>query len=296
MTDLEHVLGPRLHDLADHLVEPSATVPAGTAIARYRRQRRARAGLAAVAATVALIAIGVPTAMTTLGAGHPAGGGTARPGTPSPHVSVTPPTKATGGAGVTTPVKIVPPTPGAAADAQAALEQAQLKSSVALLAADGPVRLTSPAHWGSCPNAAPGLSYALHTDVVYWQGSLPGGPGGCQFANTAGTSGTSVPENRLSVGIGFLTGTTTQQMQASIASSDGAAGSRCTHVDADPVAPRAELQRCTLSGEVRTYLSVPDAGGAGIWVLGVTVGDRYPGDSADALAAITRAAQAAFGG
>jgi len=298
VTDLEHVLGPRLNDLADYLTEPVGTVPAGAAIARYRRQRRTRAGLAAVAAAVALIAIGVPTAMSTLGAGRP-GGGTAHqgPAAPSPDWSVTLPADGTGSSGVTTHVELDPPPPGAAADAQAVLEQEQLHATAALLGAQGPVRLTGPARWGSCPKAAPGLSAALHTDVVYWQGALPGGPDGCQFANAAGTAGSSSPEDRLSVGIGFLRGATVIQMEHGVLGSAATSGGRCAVADAPEVAASAELQRCTLPGEVRTYLDVPDAGGAGIWVLSVTVGDRYPGDPAGtALAAVTRAAQSAFGG
>jgi len=276
VTDLEHVLGPRLNDLADYLTEPVGTVPAGAAIARYRRQRRTRAGLAAVAAAVALIAIGVPTAMTTLGAGRPAGGGTA--------------------GGGTSPVPPAPPQ-SAVRDAQAALEQAQLKAIVALLAADGPVRLTAPAQWGSCPNAAPALSSTLHTDVVSWYGSLPGGPDGCQFANAAGTARNAPPEDRLSVGIGFRLDASTGLAQTGAPSSESAADAGCVQVDAAPVAPGAELQRCSVPGAARYYLTVPDPAAAGVWVLGVTAGDRYPGDPAGpALAAVTQVARSAFGG
>jgi hypothetical protein len=281
VNDLEHVLGSRLHDLADEMTGPHPAVPAADAIARHRRQRRARMGTAAVAVVVALVAAGVPTGVSLLGAGTSGGGTTA--GTPTPAAPTSTPDAGT-------------PTgaPAAESAAESAAREAAAHAELQLLMLarlPQPLRLTAPAAWGTCPEVASVLSRQLGTPWVYWQGHLPGGPRGCEYVDAAGAAGTSTPETRQSVGIGFLTGTTVAQMQAGVASGDADPALDCA---SSPVSGDAILQRCVVAGELRYALTVADTGGTGIWVLSVSTGDRYSGDPGTALQAVTRAAEAVF--
>jgi hypothetical protein len=282
VNDLEHVLGSRLHDLADEMAGPHPAVPAADAIARHRRQRRARMSMAAVAVVVALVAAGVPTGVSLLGAGSSGGDTTA--GTPTP------------AAPTSTPAAGTPPGNAAAESAaESAAREASGKAVLQLLLMQRvaqPLRLTAPATWGACPQASV-LSTVTGTPWIYWQGRLPGGPNGCQYMVADGAAGTSTPETRESVGIGFLTGTTVEQMRAGVASADSAPGNDCVST---PVSQNGLLQRCEVTGQLRYYLTVPDLGGRGIWVLSVVTGDRYGGDPGMALQAVTAAAVKAFGG
>jgi hypothetical protein len=280
VNDLERVLGPRLHDLADEMVGPHPAVPAADAIARHRRQRRTRAGTAALAVAVALVAVGVPTGMSVLGAGHgaTAGGETAGTTEPSP-----------------TGASTAPSDTAAEASAAESLAKEQLgKLTLQMLITQRvpqPLRLTAPPAWGHCPQASV-LSTVAGTPWAYWQGHLPGGPDGCQYVAADGAVSTSTPETRESVGIGFLTGTTVEQMKAGVAGSDSSSGGNCVSTS---VSPDGLLQRCLSTGQLRYYLTLPDTGGRGIWVLSVITGDRYSGDPGMALHAVTAAAETAFG-
>lgn len=277
MNDLEHDLPGRLSALADELTPPAD--PAGQAAAakgRYRRQRRTRAGLAAVAVAVVAIGIGVPTALGSL-SGAPPTGGTA--GVPSSAPTAAPATDDVSLAEAQARLAAV------AAD-RAADSSAELARAVGQVTA--PLRLTAPATFGPCPDGAPALSTGLGVPVTYWQGHLPGGPAGCQWAT--GTSG--LPADRFAVGIGFLTGTTAAQMQAGVASS----GEQCTTAAVPAVHPQAELQRCTQGDAVEWYLDVPDTSGRGIWVLNATVGTSSTGPTAGTgLAQVAALATATWG-
>jgi hypothetical protein len=295
VNDLERVLGPRLHDLADEMVGPHPAVPAADAIARHRRQRRTRAGTAALAVAVALVAVGVPTGMSVLGAGHgataggetaggdTAGGETAGTTEPSPTGASTAPsdTAAEASAGEASAAESL---------AKERLGKLSLQALIAQRVAQ-PLRLTAPAAWGNCPPASV-LSTVAGTPWAYWQGHLPGGPDGCQYVAADGAVSTSTPETRESVGIGFLTGTTVEQMKAGVAGSDSSSGGNCVSTS---VSQDGLLQRCLSTGQLRYSLTLPDTGGRGIWVLSVITGDRYSGDPGMALQAVTAAAETAFG-
>jgi hypothetical protein len=282
VNDLEHVLGPRLHDLADQMAGPDPVVPAADAIARHGRQRRARAGMAALAVVVALVAVGVPTGMSLLGAGHGATAGT-------PARTSTPPAEVTAGPSAAE-------SSAAESAAQEALGKAVLQQLIAQRVTE-PLRLTAPATWGDCPPATV-LTTASGTPWSYWQGHLPGGPDGCEYLAGDGPPGTSTqesqewPETQEWVSVGFLTGTTTEQMNAGVAASDSSSGDTCVSTN---VSQNGLLQRCQGPAALHYVITVPDTGGKGIWVLSVFTGDRYDGDPGMALQAVTAMAQKTFG-
>lgn len=284
MNDLEQVLGSRLHDLADEMTGPSPNLPAGEAISRHHRERRARAGMAALAVVVALVAVGVPTGMSLLGAGPSGHGATAGNGTTTP-VATTP----------TTPATDLTDSAAARSAAESATKEAEAQAVLQRLMAQQvtqPLRLTAPARWGACPQTSH-LSAVANAPFVYWQGHLPSGPDGCQYVVAPGAAGTSTPATREWVGIGFLTGTTVEQMNAGVAASDSSSGGDCV---SSPMSGNAVLQRCLGPDDLHYSLTVPDTGGRGIWVLTVSTGLQYSVDPGMALEAVTFAAERAFPG
>ena len=157
-----------------------------------------------------------------------------------------------------------------------------------------PYRLRAPARFpGTCPDLDVALSQAFGTAMRHWQGHLPGGPSGCQYATVPSTAAGSLPQDRFWVNIGFLTGTTADQMQRGV----HGAGGPCPAVDVPRAASQAALDRCVHPGlDVAYDLYVPDTSGAGIWVLSTGAGARYSGVPASkAVVTIADAAQTIYG-
>jgi hypothetical protein len=155
-------------------------------------------------------------------------------------------------------------------------------------------RLTAPTRFpGTCPDLSARLSQAFGTAMTYWQGHLPRGPEGCQYATVLSTAAGSLPQDRFWVNIGFLTGTTADQMQRGV----NASGNACQAVDMPRAAAQAALDRCARGDLDVVYdLLVPDTSGAGIWVLSTGAGTRYSGVAAsEALVTIADAAESIYG-
>ena len=156
-------------------------------------------------------------------------------------------------------------------------------------------RLSAPTRFpGTCPDLSARLSQAFGTAMTYWQGDLPRGPEGCQYATVPSTAAGSMPQDRFWVNIGFLTGTTADQMQRGAHNP----GSACPAVDVPRAAAQAALDRCARGDLDVVYdLYVPDTSGAGIWVLSTGAGTRYSGvPASDAMVTIADAAQSIYGG
>jgi hypothetical protein len=283
VSDLDRTLGAQLHRLADEIAPAADPLDqVGAARSRHRRQRRTRAGLAAVAVAVAVIAIGVPTTIGALSSG-PAGG-VAGPGATAPPAP-------SGDPGTAAQTEAEAAESAAATGAQAAAGNTQAEAELAEVTArlDSPIALTAPAEFGDCPDGVAALSPEFGTDVTGGDGHLPGGPIGCRWSLRA-----AMQWNQVSVGIGFLTGTTAAQMQAGVDSpSDG----RCTAVDVPAVQAQAALQRCAGEAATEWYLNVPDSSGSGIWVLSAKVGvGAAPPSAGEALAAVAALARTTWAG
>ncbi|MGY1840869.1 MULTISPECIES: hypothetical protein [unclassified Modestobacter] len=293
MNDLEHTLPAQLRHLADDLAPGSDPVAqAGAARARYRRQRRTRAGMAGLAAAVVAIVIGVPTTMGALSSAPDPSGQVAGPGTettaPEDSSSWTAEREAREARSAAEQAR-----DAEAAAAQAALAELGDEEWSAFVPLLAPLPLTAPPDLAGCPDAAATLSSSLGLPLQYWHGQLPGGPAGCVWG-TGDPATPSSPPDRHTVSIGFLVGTTAEQLQAGVHADTGGT---CGVLDTPQVAAGAALQVCDGDEETRWWLNVPDTSGAGVWVLGATLGDRASGPGgAASLAALAEVAWAAWGG
>lgn len=295
MTELERDLANRLHGLAGDLAD-GGDVAAEGAVALWRRRRRTRRTLGAVAALVAAVAIGVPTAAGQLSSA-PDPGDVARPvpATTAPTTTAPP--------SPSSPVVGVAPESAAASAALDAAQAARGQRDLAQLAAElsGPVVLTSPTAWdqwlpgmkpypgagtaddiSTCPVLSDGLSSALGQRMSYWIGTLPMGPVGCTWAPVPLQYDTI--DYPFTVSVGFLgDGTTPAQL----------AGTAVTVVDGRPAScPSTEvpggglLYECWNQGTSSFELSVPDARGAGVWVLDAEADDDSAVSAHDAFLAL----------
>jgi hypothetical protein len=273
-------LGSRLSDLADELA-PSIDVIGHVegARLRYRRNRRVRMAVVAAAAAVAVAAVGIPAAVGSLAG--PSSGEVAGTSPQTPAL--------TGPARDRDDVTV----DNALADQRPdATTRAAMHGAAQLAAALGNrserLELTAPADFADCPDGARTLGEWLKIDLPVQQGSLPGGPDGCEWM-TAG----ALPEDRLTMGIGFLVGTTAEQMQRGVTSSQAEG----CYVEAMPnvAPPLGALQVCSRDGTVDWYLNVMDTSGAGVWVLHATVGENYgPDNGVIAIMSVAELAEATW--
>jgi hypothetical protein len=131
----------------------------------------------------------------------------------------------------------------------------------------------------TCPALAAGLSAALGHRMSYWTGTLPMGPVGCTWAPVPLQYDTI--DYPFTVSVGFVSDGTTAAQQA---------GSAVTVLNGDQ--PRscpttglpggAVLAACWGTGRTSIELAVPDARGAGVWVLDA---DAKDGEAVTARAA-----------
>jgi hypothetical protein len=317
MNDLDRDLADRLRGLADDLSSRSAGVRAAEVVTRHRRQRRNVRVLGSVAALVAVVAVGVPAAIGSPSA-TPRPADVARPGVPtsapatpttaSPATTPKPGTVPAGESAVTADTTF-PPVSATEDGARLAAAQADLARLAGELTE--PVLLTSPSAWdewlpgmktypgantaediATCPVLSAGLTAALGHQMSYWTGTLPMGPVGCTWAPVPLQYDTI--DYPFTVSVGFLGDGTTAAQEA---------GSQVTVVHGDQ--PRscpetalpggAVLTECWNAGSTSIGLAVPDARGAGVWVLGSDAHDDRDVTAEDAFRAVLEGVTRAYG-
>jgi hypothetical protein len=318
VNDLDRDLADRLRGLADDLSGRSAGVRAEEVVLRHRRQRRNLRVLSGVAAVVAVVAVGVPAAVGSLSAApHPAdvagpGATTSVPGAttaPTPSTTPTPGTARAGEPATSAAPTGFPPVSAAEAGARLAAAQADLARLAGELTE--PVVLTSPSAWdewlpgmkpypgasteediATCPVLSAGLTAALGHKVSYWTGTLPRGPVGCTWAPVPLQYDTI--DYPFTVSVGFLGDGTTAAQEA---------GSLVTVINGDQ--PRscpetelpggAVLTECWNAGSTSIGLAVPDARGAGVWVLSGDADDDGDVTAEDAFRAVLAGVERVYG-
>ena len=297
MNDLERDLTDRLHGLADDLAGHSAGVPVEAAVTRHRQQRRNRRVLTGVAVLVAVVVVGVPATVGSLSA-SPDQGDVARPEatTSAPHTTT---------ASTPTPGTTSPADPTAAATSFPPVSTAEAGELTE------PVVLTSPSAWdqwlpgmkpypgasteedmATCPVLSSGLTAALGHRMSYWVGTLPMGPSGCTWAPVPLQYDTI--DYPFTVSVGFLGDGTTAAQEA---------GSQVTVINGDQPrsCPAAELPggavltECWNAGTTSIGLAVPDARGAGVWVLSGDADDDGTVAAEDAFRAVLDGVSRSYG-
>jgi hypothetical protein len=202
-----------------------------------------------------------------------------------------------------------PPVTAAEGGHQLAAAQADLARLSAELTE--PVVLTSPTAWdqwlpamkpypgasteqdiATCPALSAGLSAALGHRMSYWTGTLPMGPVGCTWAPVPLQYDTiNYP---FTVSVGFVSDGTTAAQEA---------GSAVTVLNGDQ--PRscpttglpggAVLAECWGTDSTSIELAVPDARGAGVWVLDADAEDGGAVTATNALRALLAGVTRSYG-
>ncbi|MGY2066939.1 hypothetical protein [Blastococcus sp. SYSU DS0619] len=312
MNEVEHSLPARLTALADDLAA-DGHVSADDVLARHRQRRRTRAGVLATAAAVVTIAVGVPATAGSLSSA-PAG-----PAAPAP---VTVPADAAREAEAARDAEAAR---AAAEEAQRAADVAAREAAeaaaaaaaaagpeldAALAALGGPVELSSPPAWdqwfpegkpypgafteeemATCPRLAAGLGAEFGMEFSYWTGTLPAGPVGCTWVPVP-LSYDGPYDYAYHVSVGFLgDGTTVEQLRNTFVMGGGQTqypgATPCPSAD---VPGGAALIRCAGTDErydAQWTLAVPDARGAGVWVLSATAQSSTGRSSAEVLTVLT---------
>jgi hypothetical protein len=193
-----------------------------------------------------------------------------------------------------------PPVSAAEAGERLAAAQADLARLSAQLTE--PVVLTSPTTWdqwlpgmkpypgtstaddiATCPTLSDGLTAALGHRMSYWVGTLPMGPVGCTWAPVPLQYDTI--DYPFTVSVGFLGDGTTAADVARTAVT-------VLHGDQPRSCPTTqlpgggELSECWSVGSTSLQLAVPDARGAGLWVLSADAHDDGPVTTEDAFRAV----------
>ncbi|SNS88009.1 DNA-directed RNA polymerase specialized sigma subunit, sigma24 family [Geodermatophilus saharensis] len=273
-------LSARLHDLADELTWPESAVSPDAVADGYRRRRRARAAAVAVGALLAaVLAAGVPAAVRSV---------TAAPGEREGPVAD----------------RAVPPE-------DEPVVQPRLEAAVLTLAA--PLTLTSPAEWdrwlpggrparddeGSCPPLADPLTARLGVPMGYGGGALPRGPVGCTWVPEPRSLSEGGPyDDAQLVGVGFLAdedGTAIERLRTEVLPAAAHRDSPCLAAD---VPGGGALIGCTGPGgstATPLVLAVPDARGAGVWVLSAAAQHEAPRSSAEVLAVLVETLLPVYG-
>jgi hypothetical protein len=289
-----HGVGEELAALADELTWPDPTVPPEAVAVRRRRQRRARTGIAGAAVVLAgLLGVGVPAATGWLGP---------------------PPVEAGAGDPTAAPTTRTP-TAGEAEEARQAA-RSTLEDAAAVLGA--PPALTSPAEWDqwlpegrpaqsltgradedTCPPLADRLSADLGIPMGYWTGALPRGALGCTWVPRPVPMSVGGPYDYAQVvSVGFVAdgdGTAIGELRTALLPGAGRGVVPCPAVD---VPGGGALISCTGPAggyEAPLVLAVPDARGAGVWVLSATVEEGAERSTAEVLAVLAGALRPVYG-
>ncbi len=280
-----HDLTARLHDLADELTWPDPTVSPDAVTDGYRRRRRTRAAAVVGGALLAaVVAVGAPAAVRSV---------TASPG------------EAADDRGSPAADRAVP----AAADDL--IVRPRLEAAVVELAT--PLTLSSPAEWdrwlpagrparddeGTCPPLADRLTADLGVPMTYRAGSLPRGPVGCAWVPGPRPLSEGGPyDDAQVVGVGFVAdedGTAIERLRTEVLP---AAVRRDTPCLAADVPGGGALIGCTGPGGssgTPLVLAVPDARGAGVWVLSATAEHGAGRSAAEVLAVLVEALRPVYG-
>ena len=295
MNPLERELSARLNGLADELTGGGGADPEG-AVTRWRHRRRTRRTLTVVAAVVAAVAIGAPVAAGSLSS-SPTPVDVARP---VPTTAAPAPTTPAGAVPTDRPVtadaaEAVLTEGGADAygknpvpevsDAEKLRLTADAEADLARVAAELPstLVLSSPTEWdqwlpgskpypgrdtdediATCPVLSDGLSSALGQRMSYWIGTLPSGPYGCQWAPVPLLYDTI--DYPFTLSVGFLSDGTTPASYAR-SSLDWVPQGDPTPCPSTEVAGGGVLVRCTSVENASFQLALPDARGAGTWLV-----------------------------
>ena len=323
MNPLERELSARLNGLADELTG-GAGADAGGAVTRWRHRRRTRRTLTAVAAVVAAVAIGAPVAAGSLST-SPTPVDVARPvPIPSVPAPTTPSTAVPTDRPVTADAAEAVLTEGGAeaygkepipevSEAERLRLTADAEADLARVAAELPssLVLTSPTEWdqwlpeskpypgrdteediATCPVLSEGLSSALGQRMSYWIGTLPSGPYGCQWAPVPLLYDTI--DYPFLVSVGFLSDGTTPETYAR-STLDWVPQRDPTPCPATAAAGAGMLVRCASGDQAVFQLAVPDARGAGTWVV-IAMADRDGRvTAADAFTALLDGVVRAYG-
>jgi DNA-directed RNA polymerase specialized sigma24 family protein len=280
-------VGEELAVLADELTWPDPTVPAGAVTDRRRRQRRTRGGIAAAAvALAAALGAGVPVAADLLGPA-PAGRTTAEPA-PAPGPSLS------------------------AAEAEEARQAALPRLQAAVAGLGDPLTLTSPAEWDqwlpegrpaqgetgqedeyTCPPLSERLSADLGIPMGYWTGALPRGPVGCTWVPGPVPLSQGGPYDYAQVvSVGFVAGgdgTAVEELRTVLLPGAGRGPVPCPAADVPGGGALISCAGPTGGYEAPLVLAVPDARGAGVWVLSATVEWGAERSTAEVLAVLVEA-------
>ena len=256
------------------------TAPTAAPGRRTSRRALVAAAVAVLALLVAVLAVVSGGEDDPTPAAARAAASATSPAAPTPSPPATPSTAPAAEPAVTAAATAFPPVSTAEAGVRLTAAQADLARLAGELTA--PVVLRSPGAWdewlpgmkpypgasteediATCPVLSAGLTAALGHKVSYWTGTLPMGPVGCTWAPVPLQYDTI--DYPFTVSVGFLgTGTTAAAV----------AGTEVTVVGNQPTScPTMELPgggvlyECWAVGNTSLGLAVPDARGAGVWVL-----------------------------
>ncbi len=280
-------VGEQLAVLADELTWPDPTVPPEAVADRRRRQRRTRGGLAVAAVALAgVLAAGVPAASAWLGP-------------PPAERAVEEPADETA----------VPTL--SAAEAEEARQAALPRLQAAVAGLGEPLVLTSPAEWDqwlpegrpaqgdtgqedeyTCPPLAERLSADLGIPMGYWTGALPRGPVGCTWVPGPVPLSQGGPYDYAQVvSVGFVAGdgTAVEELRTVLLPGAGRGPVPCPAADVPGGGALISCTGPTGGYEAPLVLAVPDARGAGSWVLSATVEWGAERSTAEVLAVLVEA-------
>jgi hypothetical protein len=285
--------GEELAALADELTWPDPTVPPEAVAARRRRQRRTRAGLAGAAVAVAgVLGVGVPAATGWLGP---------------------PPVEAGAGDPTAAPTTRTP----TAREVEEARQAARSALAEAAAVLGAPPALTSPAEWDqwlpdgrpaqgstgqededTCPPLSDRLSADLGLPMSYWTGALPRGPVGCTWVPGPVPLSQGGPYDYAQVvSVGFVAGAapaTIEELRTLLLPGAGR-GVPCPSADVPGGGALISCTGPTDGYEAPLVLAVPDARGAGVWVLSATVEWGADRSTAEVLAVLVGAVRPVYG-
>jgi hypothetical protein len=318
VNDLEHRLAAHLRGLADDLAGPDESPSPAAVLTTYRRRRRTHAGLLATAAAVLAIAVGVPIVGNSLSSAP------AQPATPAPLTSSSVPTTSPA-PDYSNPEAIASASARAAelsAMAAAAQAAAQPDLDAVLARLPSSVEMTSPTQWDqwlpegrpdpdpqphrdpieeeaiqTCPRIAARLGADLGQEMSYWSGVLPHGPSGCTWVPIPLEY--ESPDYAYVLSIGFIGDGTTVDSLARSGFYNGVPGPNPLPCPRVPVGDDGLVLRCggdPASTDDHTWtLLVPDARGAGVWLLNASGRTDAAHPSSDAFVALVEAATGAYG-
>ncbi|MGY1848754.1 MULTISPECIES: hypothetical protein [unclassified Blastococcus] len=334
MNDVEQFLPARLTALADSIAAGGRVSP-DDVVARHRQRRRTRAGVLSTVAAMVVIAVGVPATVGSLssapaGPAAPAPATVVPDRTSEAERSASAEADRAAAAEAeaerasaaeaeaerASAEEAQAGVAAAAAQAAAAAAAPELEATAAALG--GPVVLRSPAEWdrwlpagkpypgvsteedmATCPRLSARLGEALDDEFSYWTGTLPAGPSGCTWVPVP-LSYDGPYDYAYLVDVGFLgDGTTVEQLRSTYVMGGGQAeypgATPCPSAD---VPGGGALILCPGMDErydARWSLAVPDARGAGVWVLSATAQSSTGRSSAEALTVLTEQLRDIYG-